>query len=410
MPSPFLTCPLEMAREIFSHVPMQDMANIRLLSKAHDDIYIHEYWDSVTIKIIPTSQRIHDLVQTLRDSKKEVPRIRNLIIYGSTFPVYPQDPPQYDPSVGDHLVELFSLMATRKITFQFIHKVLKAPGYWKLVMDAIVKNGPTELESISQEFYTLLGKQRCFGVPFSKFKMSNSLMRSYKTTLTHLTSLQITTGDQELKPELTKRFWKFVGNIGENIEVLNVTASSKQRGPWPTPRARALGMVHQRRQPAGGYFYESCDLPQLKSLSLTECYLTVEDLKELLKKPEQLRALNITSCQMDEPIVDWFLFLKHLATVELRNLQIFSLTPRSEFQDRNNGKNIWDLPTITMKGDWATSLSEVQLHDGSHQPQPSSKNILRILSFFPTSVFAGAFWTHLTDGLWRDYRNPAVAN
>ncbi|KAK6508361.1 hypothetical protein TWF506_010455 [Arthrobotrys conoides] len=343
--------PQEVVNEVFSYLNSSEVAKAKALCRDYNNRFARDYWYSASIIILFRVYRLRSLIQTLESCEIKSPCLRKITFYAEGN----QDPPAYS-MIKPHLTKLFSMLTTKGITFRLNYRQSNKFGYWKPVVDAVLENRVSTIQTICQASPGYVRRTNpIHGLPLHRFQLSTRLADYYRTTLSNLNRLKITTAGQALEPELTRKFWLFIDNIGANLTELKVSVVHRHRIKLEHPDWEQLTGL---RKPAKGYLPPSFRLPKLKKLHLEGASVTVDDIERLLD-PHVLESLHISECQMDEPIGDWFKFLKYLQGNQFSRPRMLCLVSRDDFLDRGYQlmqRNQYDLPELWINGDWTTTV------------------------------------------------------
>ncbi|KAK6519898.1 hypothetical protein TWF506_000193 [Arthrobotrys conoides] len=374
-----ISLPQELVDMIFTEdFRISDLANVRLLSRDHNARFKGYLWDRTqvfkSVRTILSPERINKLIAAATGSEI-LPYLQHLTVHTTYwYTTRGHRDEKIDPQVVPLLAKAFSTLTALKTVEVEVENGTNAVIFWKPTIDAIIASGNTTIETI---------KGPNAAIQMSKFKSlaTAKLLRGYKTTFCNLKTLEIRTSCQIENSAATAQFWSVIAAMGAKLEDLTVENTRVSFRDDPTP------------DNSNSYQPKNFELPELKRLKLVDVAVTSNDLKALLGNSNGIEAIDLIECRMPNEKNDWFEVLRYLRSERFPRLSSLYLVMSACYDETS-----YDLPELSIEGDWTTQDCSVILPSGKPEKYIFEKNLWTELGKHKK---ANNFWDSITNNKWK---------
>ncbi|KAK6501922.1 hypothetical protein TWF481_009741 [Arthrobotrys musiformis] len=380
MVATLLSLPQELIDMIFAEgLEPSDLGKVRRLSKDHNDRFKYHYWQlvfaTIRVKLKPSS--LERLIAAGTGSEA-LPFMQHVVFWPAATQSYlNRESPDHlkNPELVQSLAKTFSTLTHIKTVEIALGGGTNAAAYWKAVVDAILAAKSTTIEKL---------KAPVAAIQMSKFKpfASAKFLKLYRTSFRNLKSLEIHTSVQLENPTATAFFWSMVDAMGSKLEDLTVRNTRISFRDDPNPGSQK------------SYQSKNFSLPELKRLTLVDVAITPTDLKTLLGNSEGIEAIDICKCRMPKEKDGWFEVLVYLKDNQFPHLRELELAMNGTYNEY-----YYDLPKVSVKGNWRTEDCSVEVSCGGVAPGPYEFQA-NLWNELENNGTADKFWDSLTDRKW----------
>ncbi|EPS37698.1 hypothetical protein H072_8533 [Dactylellina haptotyla CBS 200.50] len=259
------------------------------------------------------------------------------------------------------------------------------------------------LEATIRARWSSLKSICCPFVYMDRFHADPAQLLELKPVLSNLRHLRVGNLDQPYstgRNKIREAFYTWIGSFGAKIEVLelwNPDSLSGSPGALPFADIGNNIFVSPKYDLAKDFHLPILQLSCLRKLSIKNFYLTVSEIEALLQGADNIEALEISNCRVEDPVEDWFSFMNYLQNRNLKKLQNLVL----DFTGCDSSTE-FGLPAIEVLGDWNVD----SIHWAVRLPVGASDKIqyhifCKTIETLKTCYNAESFWEELTDGEWK---------